>query len=187
MDFADRLAGGGHTEPVRRLVVGASIAAGAGRFRRDVAVGRGLLRRDVAEVEDDHAVLGPDRLASEIDRLEAAAHPAGACGGCDGLGVKQYFDAERLVLYPESSLAEGAIRGWDRRNVYYFQMLTSLAEQLDFDMDTPLEKLPKAVRKTIEGYGGKIAIHSEEGQGTTVIVTLADVDPASFVAVRVTR
>ena len=73
-------------------------------------------------------------------------NPAGACPTCDGLGVKQYFDAERLVLYPDSSLAEGAIRGWDRRNVYYFHMLTSLADHYGFDIDTPYNKLSKKLR-----------------------------------------
>ncbi|TGD74198.1 excinuclease ABC subunit UvrA [Mangrovimicrobium sediminis] len=82
-------------------------------------------------------------------RLFSFNNPAGACGGCDGLGVKQYFDAERIVLHPEASLAEGAIRGWDRRNVYYFHMLRSLAEHYGFDIDTPYQKLKKAHREVI--------------------------------------
>ena len=88
-------------------------------------------------------------------RLFSFNNPAGACSGCDGLGVKQYFDAERIVLHPEASLAEGAIRGWDRRNVYYFHMLTSLAEHYGFDIDTPFEALSKKHQKVILQGSGK--------------------------------
>ncbi|TDG12480.1 excinuclease ABC subunit UvrA [Seongchinamella unica] len=88
-------------------------------------------------------------------RLFSFNNPAGACGGCDGLGVKQYFDADRIVLHPEASLAEGAIRGWDRRNVYYFHMLTSLAEHYGFDIDTPFEQLGKKHQKIILHGSGK--------------------------------
>ena len=93
------------------------------------------------------------KCGHSIDELEPRLfsfnNPAGACGGCDGLGVKQYFDEDRVVLHPEASLAEGAIRGWDRRNVYYFHMLTSLAEHYGFDIDTPYDKLPKKHRQVI--------------------------------------
>ncbi len=88
-------------------------------------------------------------------RLFSFNNPAGACSGCDGLGVKQYFDTDRIVLFPEASLAEGAIRAWDRRNVYYFHMLTSLAEHYGFDINTPFEKLPKKHRQAILHGSGK--------------------------------
>ena len=88
-------------------------------------------------------------------RLFSFNNPAGACGGCDGLGVKQYFDAERIVLHPESSLAEGAIRGWDRRNVYYFHMLTSLAEHYCFDINAPYDALSAKHQKVILHGSGK--------------------------------
>ena len=88
-------------------------------------------------------------------RLFSFNNPAGACSGCDGLGVKQYFDESRIVLFPEASLAEGAIRGWDRRNVYYFHMLTSLAEHYTFDIDTPFEQLSKKHRQVILHGSGK--------------------------------
>ncbi len=88
-------------------------------------------------------------------RLFSFNNPAGACGGCDGLGVKQFFDESRVVLHPESSLAEGAIRGWDRRNVYYFHMLTSLADHYGFDIDTPFQKLKKKHREIILRGSGK--------------------------------
>ncbi|MEE4109973.1 MAG: excinuclease ABC subunit UvrA, partial [Halieaceae bacterium] len=88
-------------------------------------------------------------------RLFSFNNPAGACPSCDGLGVKQFFDPQRVVLFPEASLAEGAIRGWDRRNVYYFHMLTSLARHYDFDIDTPFAELPARHRKTILYGSGK--------------------------------
>jgi excinuclease ABC subunit A len=88
-------------------------------------------------------------------RLFSFNNPAGACAGCDGLGVKQYFDEERLILFPEASLAEGAIRGWDRRNVYYFHMLSSLAEHYGFDIDTPFIELSKKHQKIILQGSGK--------------------------------
>ncbi|MCB1677823.1 MAG: excinuclease ABC subunit UvrA [Halioglobus sp.] len=88
-------------------------------------------------------------------RLFSFNNPAGACASCDGLGVKQYFDEERIVLFPESSLAEGAIRGWDRRNVYYFHLLTALAEHYGFAIDTPFAKLHKRHRQIILHGSGK--------------------------------
>jgi len=82
-------------------------------------------------------------------RLFSFNNPAGACPECDGLGVRQFFDPQRVVTQPEMSLSEGAIRGWDRRNMYYFQMLTSLAKHYGFDMDKPFGKLSKKVREII--------------------------------------
>lgn len=80
-----------------------------------------------------------------IDELEPKLfsfnNPAGACESCDGLGVTQFFDEARVVAHPEASLAAGAIRGWDRRNVYYFHLLTSLAKHYGFDIDQPYEAL----------------------------------------------
>jgi len=93
---------------------------------------------------------------SELEpKLFSFNNPAGACSACDGLGVKQYFDPERVVLHPEASLAEGAIRGWDRRNVYYFHMLTSLASHYGFDIDTPFKKLGKKHQEIILHGSGK--------------------------------
>ncbi|SDT13855.1 Excinuclease ABC subunit A [Halopseudomonas litoralis] len=86
---------------------------------------------------------------SELEpRLFSFNNPAGACPGCDGLGVKQFFDNRRLVN-GESTLAEGAIRGWDRRNVYYFQMLSSLAQHYGIDLDQPFDDLSDKHRKLI--------------------------------------
>ncbi len=92
---------------------------------------------------------------SELEpRMFSFNNPAGACPECDGLGVKQYFDEDRIVLHPEASLAEGAIRGWDRRSVYYFHMLSSLADHYGFDIDTPYEKLKKKHHQVILGGSG---------------------------------
>ena len=89
-------------------------------------------------------------------RLFSFNNPAGACSSCDGLGVTQFFDESRVVLHPESSLAEGAIRGWDRRNVYYFHLLRSLSKHYGFDMDKPFEKLSQQHRDVIlYGSGGE--------------------------------
>ena len=88
-------------------------------------------------------------------RLFSFNNPAGACPTCDGLGVQQYFDPDRVVQNPELSLAGGAIRGWDRRNFYYFQMLRSLADHLDFDIEAPFDSLLASTRKVILYGSGK--------------------------------
>lgn len=81
---------------------------------------------------------------SELEpRLFSFNNPAGACESCDGLGISQFFDANKIITSDELSLAEGAIRGWDRRNVYYFHMLKSLAKHYVFDVETPFRKLNK--------------------------------------------
>jgi excinuclease ABC subunit A len=74
-------------------------------------------------------------------RLFSFNNPAGACPTCDGLGVHQFFDIDRVIQHPEASISEGAIRGWDRRTLFYYNMLTSLAEHYNFDIDQPWEKL----------------------------------------------
>jgi excinuclease ABC subunit A len=82
-------------------------------------------------------------------RLFSFNNPMGACPGCDGLGAIQFFDPKRVVAHPELSLASGAIRGWDRRNQFYFQMLGSLAAHFKFDVEQPFEKLPERVREAV--------------------------------------
>ncbi|MGE6992969.1 excinuclease ABC subunit UvrA [Pseudomonas sp. NPDC047961] len=92
---------------------------------------------------------------SELEpKLFSFNNPAGACPTCDGLGVKQFFDAKRLVN-GELTLAEGAIRGWDRRNVYYFQMLGSLASHYGFSLDEPFDSLPPDQQKFVLRGSGK--------------------------------
>lgn len=91
-----------------------------------------------------------DYALTELEpRLFSFNNPAGACPSCDGLGVKQYFSEDRVIQFPESSLADGAIRGWDRRNLYYFHMLKSLAAHYNFELDIPWKKLSKKHRDAI--------------------------------------
>ena len=85
-------------------------------------------------------------------------NPAGACPTCDGLGVKQFIDPARVVTHPELSLAAGAIRGWDRRNAYYYQLMLSLAEHYKFDLDTPFQDLSDEIREVILYGSGKTQI-----------------------------
>ena len=82
-------------------------------------------------------------------RLFSFNNPAGACPVCDGLGVQQIFDEKKVVAHPELSLAAGAVRGWDRRNAYYFQMLRSLGRHYGFDPETPWQELPEGIRHII--------------------------------------
>ena len=91
-------------------------------------------------------------------RIFSFNNPAGACQGCDGLGVRTYFDPCRIVTHPELSLSAGAVRGWDRRNVYYFQMIQSLAAHFGFDIDTAFRELPASVRDVILNGSGSEAI-----------------------------
>ncbi len=82
-------------------------------------------------------------------RLFSFNSPVGACPACDGLGVSQFFDPARVVVHPELSLAAGAVRGWDRRNAYYFQLIQSLARHYAFSVDTPWQDLDEYVREAI--------------------------------------
>ncbi|QEL65949.1 excinuclease ABC subunit A [Oryzomicrobium terrae] len=91
-------------------------------------------------------------------RIFSFNNPMGACPKCDGLGVMQFFDPKRVVAHPELSLSAGAIRGWDRRNQFYFQMLLSLAQHYGFDVDTPWNELPEATREILLFGSGKEAI-----------------------------
>lgn len=82
-------------------------------------------------------------------RLFSFNAPQGACASCDGLGVKQYFDPERVIQNENLSVAHGAVRGWDQRNAYYFQMMTSLADYYGFDVTVPWKELTETIRKII--------------------------------------
>ena len=123
----------------------------------------------VADMDDDKA---PELLFSanfacpicrysmrELEpRLFSFNNPAGACPTCDGLGVQQYFDPDRVVQNAELSLAGGAIRGWDRRNFYYFQMLKSLADHYHFDVEAPFGSLDAKTQKAVLYGSGKESI-----------------------------
>ncbi len=103
-------------------------------------------------------------------RLFSFNNPLGACPECDGLGVVQFFDPARIVQFPNLSLGSGAVRGWDRRNQFYFQMLQSLSLHYGFDIDKPFEELPEAVRNTILFGSGteKVQFVYLSGAGKTV-------------------
>ncbi len=90
-------------------------------------------------------------------RLFSFNSPQGACPSCDGLGLEEFFDPERVVAFPSLSLASGAIKGWDRRNAYYHGLLESLAKHYGFDIETPFEELPERVRHILlHGSGDEV-------------------------------
>ena len=94
-------------------------------------------------------------LAELEPRLFSFNNPMGACPTCDGLGNINFFDPKRVVAFPHLSLAAGAIKGWDRRNQFYFQMLSSLAGHYNFDLDTPFEKLAEPIQQILLHGSGK--------------------------------
>ena len=91
-------------------------------------------------------------------RIFSFNNPAGACGACDGLGVSAFFDPARVVHHGELSLPGGAIRGWDRRNAYYFQLIQGLASHYEFDLDVPFQDLPENVQHVVLYGSGKVPI-----------------------------
>ncbi|MBD3652526.1 excinuclease ABC subunit UvrA [Kangiella sp.] len=94
-------------------------------------------------------------------RIFSFNNPAGACPTCDGLGIDQFFDPEKIITNEDISLAGGAIRGWDRRNVYYFHMLQSLAKHYKFDVEAPWSSLPKKIQDVVLYGSGKTQIDFE--------------------------
>ena len=140
------------------------------RVRDDVAVRLSESLETALKLADDKAWVAwldePEHAALKFSARHACPHcgfsvppleprmfsfnnPAGACATCDGLGVQTFFDPGRVVSRPELPLTAGAVRGWDRRNAYYFQMLKSLASHFDFDLETPFEQLPESVRNMV--------------------------------------
>ncbi len=109
---------------------------------------------------------------SELEpRLFSFNNPVGACTSCDGLGTEQTFDPARVVAHPHLSLAGGAVRGWDRRNAYYFQIISSLADHYGFDIETPFEQLPEKIRDIMLYGSGRETIEFQylnERSGFTV-------------------
>ena len=110
-------------------------------------------------------------IAELEPRLFSFNNPMGACPACDGLGVIQFFDPKRVVAFPHLSLASGAIKGWDRRNQFYYQMLQSLATFYKFDLEQPFEKMPQKVQDLILDGSGKekIPFHYINERGRTVV------------------
>ena len=136
----------------------------ADSFETAVSVSDGVAAISFMDDESQDDLLFSSRFAcpecshaiQELEpRLFSFNNPAGACQTCDGLGIKQFFDPDNVVAYPELSLAEGAIQGWDRRNIYYFQMLGSLSTHYGFGLDEPFENLPAKVQKIILNGSGK--------------------------------
>lgn len=150
-------------------------------FETALKVGDGVVRAITVPLDDDPEPKVEEHLysaryacalcgysISELEpRLFSFNNPAGACPSCDGLGVRQYFDPARVVSEPGLTLPAGAIRGWDRRNAFYFSMLESLARHYKFDLETPFEDLPKKIRDVIlHGSGQELinfAYYSERG------------------------
>ncbi|MGA9031855.1 MAG: excinuclease ABC subunit UvrA [Sulfuricaulis sp.] len=145
-------------------------------FETAIGLGEGLVRTVVLDDEGRSAqeMVFSARYAcphcgyslSELEpRLFSFNNPAGACPSCDGLGVRQFFDPERVVSDPSLPLPAGAIRGWDRRNAFYFQLLESLAKHYKFDLDKPFEELPEKIRDVIlHGSGEEIITFTYLGE-----------------------
>jgi excinuclease ABC subunit A len=134
-------------------------------FETALRLADGLAR--VASMDDDTEITFSAKFAcpqcgyslSELEpRLFSFNNPVGACPSCDGLGVQQSFDPKRVVAHPHLSLAGGAVRGWDRRNAYYFQLISSLADHYSFDIETPFDELPEEAREVILYGSGKQVI-----------------------------
>ncbi len=122
------------------------------------------------EIEQEQTLLFSAKYAcphcgyalSELEpRLFSFNNPAGACPSCDGLGVRQFFDQDRVVFDSELSLAEGAVASWNRRSAFYFGMLQSLAKHYEFDVETPFRELPEKIRKTVLYGSGRETISFE--------------------------
>src|SRR5450631_237905 len=108
---------------------------------------------------------------SELEpRLFSFNSPIGACPSCDGLGTQEFFHPEKIVANPHLSLAGGAVRGWDRRNAYYFQLIQSLARHTHFDIEAPFETLPQKIRQLVLFGSGDEQIEFKylDGEGGTV-------------------
>jgi len=129
-----------------------------------------------ASMENDQQLLFSERYAcphcgyslSELEpRIFSFNNPKGACPSCDGLGVRQHFDPQLIVHNPEISLAGGAVRGWDRRNAYYYQIICALADHYGFDPEAPFSQIPKAVQAVILYGSGdqEITFQFQMGQG----------------------
>ena len=142
---------------VDRIKVGASIKQRlAESFETALRIADG--RAVIEDIDSSQERLFSNRFACPVcdyslrelePRLFSFNNPAGACPECDGLGTVEYFDPRRVVQFPNLGLAAGAIKGWDRRNQFYFQMLLSLAAFYEFDVDTPFDALPDSVREVI--------------------------------------
>jgi excinuclease ABC subunit A len=133
-------------------------------FETALRLADGVAKIAFMDGSDREEIVFSDRFACNIcgyslnelePRLFSFNNPSGACPGCDGLGVKQFFDPDRVVVNSDLSLAGGAIRGWDRKTTYYFQMITSLAAHFDFDIETPFAELGEKLQQIVLYGSGK--------------------------------
>jgi len=127
-------------------------------FETALNLGDGVARVAFMDDKSREELVFSDRMACSIcgyslqelePRLFSFNNPVGACATCDGLGVKQFFDPQRVVVHPHLSLAGGAVRGWDRRNAYYFQLIQALAKHYKFDIEEPWVDLPKQAQQVL--------------------------------------
>ena len=127
-------------------------------FETALRLADGVARVAWMDDPDKDEIIFSDRFACNLcgysltelePRLFSFNNPSGACPSCDGLGVKQFFDPERVVVNRSLSLAGGAIRGWDRRTTYYYQMIRSLADHYGFDVETPFEELDDKLQQIV--------------------------------------
>jgi excinuclease ABC subunit A len=127
-------------------------------FETALRIADGVARIAWMDDVDQEEIVFSDRFACNLcgysltelePRLFSFNNPSGACPSCDGLGVKQFFDPERVVVNRSLSLAGGAIRGWDRRTTYYYQMVRSLADHYGFDVETPFEELGEKLQQVV--------------------------------------
>jgi len=148
-------------------------------FETALRLADGVARIAYIDDANEEEIIFSDRFACNIcgysltelePRLFSFNNPSGACPGCDGLGVKQYFDPERVVVNGELPLAGGAIRGWDRKTTYYYQMIQSLASHYEFDLETPFNELSKKLRDIIlfGSDGEKIEFFYENSRGMQI-------------------
>ena len=148
-------------------------------FETALRLADGVARVVWMDDTDREELIFSDRFACNIcgysltelePRLFSFNNPSGACPSCDGLGVKQFFDSARVVVNPDLSLAGGAIRGWDRKTTYYYQMIQSLAAHYDFDVETPFNELPKKMRDVVLYGSGKekIEFHYANSRGMQI-------------------
>jgi len=148
-------------------------------FETALRMADGVARIAFLDDSDQDELIFSDRFACNIcgysltelePRLFSFNNPSGACSGCDGLGVKQFFDPDRVVVNPDLSLAGGAIRGWDRKTTYYYQMIQSLAAHFKFDIETPFSDLEDRIRNLVLYGSGKekIEFHYANSRGMQV-------------------
>ncbi|MED5461035.1 MAG: excinuclease ABC subunit UvrA [Pseudomonadota bacterium] len=148
-------------------------------FETALRLADGTARIAFMDDVDTEELVFSDRFACNIcgysltelePRLFSFNNPTGACQKCDGLGVKQFFDPDRVIVNSDLSLAGGAIRGWDRKTTYYFQMIQSLAKHYDFDIETPFSNLPETLQQIVLYGSGKekIEFYYENTRGMEV-------------------